>query len=324
MIEKITLIGLGAMGCFFAPRLYEYYGENFRVLANGERKKRLETEGVWVNGIRYIFPVMDTDVKEPADLIIIATKDTGLEQALADIKNQVGEHTIIMAVLNGVESEEKVAAVYGWEHVIYSLMRVSIVMEHGHADFDPASGKVHFGDKEGQGTGAEFVPGNRVASVAKVFQNAQIPYVIEEDVLYSMWWKFMANIGENMTCALLGIPFGGFRYSEDANWMRHEAMKEVAAIANAKGIMIGEKEMQIQDEIVINIPPHNKPSTLQDIENKRKTEIEMFAGTVCRMGRELGIPTPVNDMFYHGIKTLENKYLKYDEWTLIQEVIKTC
>ena len=107
MIEKITLIGLGAMGCFFAPRWYECYGENLRVLANGERKKRLETEGVWVNGIRYIFPVMDTDVKEPADLIIIATKDTGLEQALADIKNQVGEHTIIMAVLNGVESTPK-------------------------------------------------------------------------------------------------------------------------------------------------------------------------------------------------------------------------
>lgn len=323
MIEKITLIGLGAMGCFFAPRLYQCYGKNFRVLANGERKKRLETEGVWVNGSQYIFPVLDTDVKnDTADLIIISTKDTGYQQALEDIRNQVGPNTIIMTVLNGVESEEKAAALYGWEHVIYSLMRVSIVMQDGHADFEPDSGKVHFGDKDGQGTGDSFIPSKRVMEVARVFQKAGIPYLVEEDVLFSMWWKFMANIGENMTCALLGIPFGGFRYSEDANWLRHAAMKEVAAIANAKGIMIGEKEMAVQDKIVCQIPPHNKPSTLQDLENHRKTEIEMFAGTVCRMGRELRIPTPVNEILYHGIKTLENKYLKYGEWELIQEDMK--
>ena len=68
-----------------------------------------------------------------------------------------------------------------------------------------------------------------------------------------------------------------------------------------------------------HVEPHNKPSTLQDIENHRKTEIEMFSGMVCRLGQEMGISTPINEMLYHSIRALEDKYLKYDAWELIQE-----
>ncbi|HOO27836.1 MAG TPA: ketopantoate reductase family protein, partial [Lachnospiraceae bacterium] len=57
-IKKISLIGLGAMGVFFAPRLYEKYGTDFCVIAEGERKKRLETKGVTINGINYRFPIV--------------------------------------------------------------------------------------------------------------------------------------------------------------------------------------------------------------------------------------------------------------------------
>ena len=95
-IEKISLIGLGAMGVFFAPRLYETYGENFRVIANGERKERLENKGVTVNGINYKFPIITPDVMgDEADLIIIGVKGYSLEQAIEDIRNQVGKNTLI-------------------------------------------------------------------------------------------------------------------------------------------------------------------------------------------------------------------------------------
>ena len=57
----------------------------------------------------------------------------------------------------------------------------------------------------------------------------------------------------------------------------------------------------------MNPPRKNKPSTLQDQERGRKTEVEMFSGTVVRLGEELGIDTPVNRVLYHGIKVLEYK-----------------
>jgi 2-dehydropantoate 2-reductase len=300
-IKKVSLIGLGAMGSFFAPRLYQGLEKgDFRVIAQGERKERLETVGVTINGTNYRFPVIEPGVEgDPADLIIMAVKDMGLEQAIRDIRNQVGENTQILCVMNGIESEEKLAAVYGWEHVLYSFMRVSIVMSNGVTDYDPNSGFVHFGEKKNE------VYSERVEAVKEVFERCGIPYKINTDMLHGMWFKFMANVGENMTCALLGIPFGTYRTMESANIIRRSAMREVAAIAQKKGINIGEKEIEKQEKVVMNLPEANKPSTLQDLEHGRKTEVEMFSGTVLRLGEELGIDTPVNRVLYHGIKVLE-------------------
>ncbi|MBO5057447.1 MAG: ketopantoate reductase family protein [Lachnospiraceae bacterium] len=301
-IKKISLIGLGAMGVFFAPRLFEAYGENFRVIAEGERKKRLETQGVTINGVNYKFPVVTPEKQgDEADLILIGVKGYGLEQAIKDIRNQVGKNTLILSLLNGVDSEDKLIEAFGEEHVLYAFMRMSIVMKDGKADFDPYWGKIHFGEKLNR----EY--SERVLSIKEVFEKADIPYEIDEDMLKGIWFKFMCNIGENMTCALLGIPFGGFRESEHANWMRINSMREVAAIAQKKGIAIGEEEIEMQNKTVMTIPYPNKPSTLQDLEACKNTEVDMFAGTVVKMGRELGVPTPICEMFYHGICVLEEK-----------------
>ena len=301
-IEKISLIGLGAMGVFFAPRLFETYGENFRVIADGERKRRLETKGVTVNGVNYIFPIVTPKEQgDPADLILIGVKGYGLDQAIEDIRNQVGENTLILSLLNGVDSEDKLIKAFGQEHVLYAFMRMSVVMKDGKADFDPYWGKIHFGEKLNQ----EY--SERVLAVKEVFDRADIPYEIDEDMLKGIWFKFMCNIGENMTCALLGIPFGGFQSSEHANWIRVNSMREVAAIAQKKGIDIGEKEIEMQNKTIMTIPYPNKPSTLQDLEAKKHTEVEMFAGTVVKMGEELSVPTPINELFYHGIRILEEK-----------------
>lgn len=146
-IKKVTLIGLGAMGVFFAPRISEKLGADFRILADGARKERLERKGVTVNTINYRFPIITPDIEgDPADLVIIAVKGYDLEQAIRDIKNQVGKDTIILSVLNGVESEKQIADVYGSEHLLYSYMRISIVMKDGKTEFDPHKGLIHFGD----------------------------------------------------------------------------------------------------------------------------------------------------------------------------------
>lgn len=302
-ITKVSLIGLGAMGAFFAPKLDTYLGKgNFRVIAQGERKERLESKGVTVNGTTHRFTVVTPQEKgAPADLIIMAVKDTGLNGAIDDIKNQVGPDTQIMCVMNGIDSEERVAAAYGWEHVLYSYMRVSIVMKDGVANFDPFFGKVHFGEANNS------VETERVKSIRELFDACGIAYNIDPDMVRGMWFKFMCNIGENLTCALLHVPFGAFHVSDHANAIRIEAMREVIAIANRLGIDLNEDDIIRQEETIKRLPFPNKPSTLQDLENGRKTEIEMFAGKVVALGRELNIPTPLNWMFYHGIKVLEEK-----------------
>ena len=302
-IQKVTLIGLGAMGAFFAPKLNAFLGKaNFKVMADGARKQRLESQGIIINGTTHHFTVVSPEEQgDPADLIIIAVKDTGLHQAISDIKNQVGEHTQILSVLNGVDSEERVAAVYGWDRVLYSYMRVSINMRDGIANFNPDVGSIHFGEAKNP------VLSERVQHIKALFDACGIKNRTDADMLRGIWFKFMCNVGENLTCALLGVPFGAYQRSEHANLIRRQTMWEVIKIANALGINLGEADIAHQEKTLYLLPFNNKPSTLQDLEKGRATEVEMFAGKVIKLGQQLGIETPLCWMLYHGIRVCEEK-----------------
>ena len=300
-INKAALIGLGAIGAFFAPKLHAALGDNFFVIADGDRKKRLEEKGVAVNGETYHFPVKAPSEAEAADLVIVAVKDYALAGALEDIRGFVGPETIILTTLNGVESEEKAAAVYGWERVLYSYMRISSSMTDGAAKFGP--GNVHFGEAEN----IEGAYSERVRALKELFDRAEIPYRIDKDMIRGMWFKFMSNICDNMTCAMLGITFYQLGNDPDASAIAVRAQKEVLDIAVKRGVSLTETDIEKHMASLLKMPPANKPSTLQDLEKGKKTEADMLSGTVMRLGAESGVPTPVNEVLYHGVKALEKK-----------------
>lgn len=302
-INTVALIGLGAIGCALAPGFFSAVGpENFRVIAGGERKRRLERNGVRINGQARRFPVAAPEEKcAPADLVVVIVKETGLPQAVEDIANQVGENTTIVSFMNGISSEEVLARRYGKQKVVYGLTRKSVVMKDGVCSYDPQNGYFAFGEARNDTVSP------RIRAMEELFQKAGIPYRVERDMIRAIWVKFMCNVSENQSSAILGIPFGAWRDSENANAVREMAMWEVIRIANKKGIDLGEDDVAQQRKIVKTVPYWNKTSMLQDLESGRPTEVEMFAGTVRKLGRELGVPTPVNDVFYYCIRTLEEK-----------------
>ena len=146
-IKRVALVGLGAIGSYLAPRLERALGHgNFLVVASGERRARLEREGTVINGETYHFTVADPAEGSvpPADLVIFAVKWPQLAQAVEDVRPLVGEDTALLSLLNGVESEEVLARAYGWDRVLYGLIRVSSKRE-GHAvAFDPGAGCIFF------------------------------------------------------------------------------------------------------------------------------------------------------------------------------------
>ena len=307
-IKTVGLIGLGAMGSFFAPRLQRALGNDFFVIAEGARKERLEKNGIKVRDERFYFNIRTPEEGSPTDLLIISTKGYSLDAAIKDIERFVGEDTLILCVINGVEGEEKVIASYGAEKVLYSYMRVSIMMQNGCSSYDlystPAPGAgVHFG--EARNTEGQY--SERVQRIKELFDRTGVPCFIDEDMLFGIWFKFACNISENLTCALLGIPFGTLISNKDSDALRKKSFMEIAAIAEHVGVHITEEIFDKQRATLEKIPYENKPSTLQDIEAGKKTEIEMFAGTAIRLGKKYGVPTPVCEVYYHGIKVLEAK-----------------
>ena len=303
-IKTVALIGLGGIGGYLASNLQRVIGkENLRIIAGGARKERIEKNGLIVNGEPMLFHVVAPEEETGyADLVIIITKSLGLREAVLQVKNQVGPDTIIMSPLNGIESEDIVAETYGYERILYSLARVSVtVTNQNELHFNPSFAHMEFGEKINE------IDSERVVAVKTLFENAGIKSIIQKDMIFALWHKFMCNVAENQIAAILGIPFGAWHCDEHANHLREMAMREVIAIANKKGIPLGEQDMVEQGERLKKINKDGRPSTLQDIEAGRKTEVDMFAGTVMRLGKEVGVATPVNEFMYHAIKVLEDK-----------------
>lgn len=130
-------------------------------------------------GLNYHFhivpPDQDCDGDYP-DLAIIITKFPVLSQAIQDIKNQIGPDTLIMAPLNGVEAEDMVASHYGWDNILYSLAKVSVVMKDGQASFKPDAARIEFGEKR------NTVITPRVRAVRELFEQQWHRCVIPEDM----------------------------------------------------------------------------------------------------------------------------------------------
>lgn len=302
-IKTVSLIGLGAVGAYLASHLSKYLGNNFRVIADGERAENLKNNGLEINGEHYDFNVVSPSDKStgPADLVIIITKMTGLDQACKDVQNQVGPDTTILTPLNGVESEDVAIKHFGEEIVLYSLTRVSAVKQGNTVSFNDSIGFIEFGEK----TNETISP--RVQAIQEVLEAAGIKTLIQKDMIEAIWRKFVCNVSENQVSALLGLSFGAWSGSENANYLRCATAAEVIKIAQKKGIKIEDNYATDHINFLSRIPAGNKASTVQDILNKRKTEVDMFAGTIIRLGKETGVPTPINDFLYHGIRILEEQ-----------------
>lgn len=115
----------------------------------------------------------------------------------------------------------------------------------------------------------------------------------------------MINIGSNQVSVLTGAQFKYFGQFKEIIILVQEAIQEILEISRKLGIGLSEQDRDDIIKILINYPPEKKTSMLQDIEARRETEIDYFAGTVMKLGEDTGTPTPVNRILYYAIKAKE-------------------
>jgi 2-dehydropantoate 2-reductase len=303
VIQRVYLCGLGAIGSAYASRLVEYHPGLLTVIADRERIERYRRERLTVNGQDYTFSMVEPEaVEEPGDLILIAVKYHQLAESIRAIRRCVGADTIILSLLNGITSETVVGTEYGMEKMLYSFVIGTDAVREGTRTRFSNSGRIVFGDK----TNVDLSP--KVRAVKDLFDAAGIPCQVPEDMLRELWWKFMMNVGVNQVSAVLRAPYGVFGRVGEARELLEMASREVLPIAARAGVNLTEADIRDQIRIIGSLTPEGKTSMLQDVEARRKTEVEIFAGAVAQMGREYGIATPVNDLLLRMIHTLERTY----------------
>ena len=299
-IHRVVILGAGAMGGYFAAQFVDAPGFSTAVLARGERYERLKRGGLVVNGRHYTVPVIHPDeASRPADLIIVALKNYHLPEAMPDLKSVVGDQTTIISVMNGLDSEEIIGAVYGMDKMLYAVSVGIDAQRDGNRISYTKPGKHYFGHAENTHIDA------RVRRVQTAFERAGIVYETPVDMLRILWWKFMVNVGMNQASAVTRAPYGVFQTSPEAGALMEALMHEVIVLADRASINLKEKDIADWYTFLNTLSPQGKTSMLQDIEAGRKTEVEAFGGKVVAMGELYNIPTPVNHTMLRIIQVLE-------------------
>jgi len=304
-IQTISVIGHGAMGAAYASMFYTMDKNSVSFLAGGARFDRLCREGVVVNGQHYPVPVLrPEDRSPPADLVIVAVKHHHLEAAIRDMENRVGENTIILSVMNGIDSEARLGSAYRMDAVLYAVAVGIDAVRVGNRVSYTSRGKILFGEAKNPYLTA------RVKRVQALFDRAGISHETPADMVRTLWWKFMINVGINQASAALGAPYSVFQTSREARELMDSAMREVIVLASKVNVYLSDADLDDWYAILSRLSPLGKTSMLQDVEAGRKTELEMFAGKVIDLGKHHKVPTPVNERLYVLIKEIEGSYAR--------------
>lgn len=295
-IRRVALIGVGAVGTVLAVRLQACLGKGFSLIADPKRQERLRRDGILFNGVRYDFPFAEEGTAQ--ELILIATKATALPEVMERIAPYIGESTLILSLLNGIDSEERLASRFGAEHLLYSYFLGHPSMREGNRVAHDGTYRIYFGEADNRQVS------ERVERVRHLFDRARIPYEIPQDMRAALWQKFIINIGCNQTTALLRRPYGHLQENAEALRLARLMMDEAAEVARRIGLSNPQEMVEEAVRVIRSMNPEGKSSMQQDVEAGRETEIEIFAGTLCRLADSLGYDVPWNRAAYQIISAL--------------------
>lgn len=299
-IRKVAVLGAGAVGSYVIWGLSQRTDIELGVIAEGDRADRLKNNGIRINETVYHPAVWSAKEAENIDLLVVCLKYGALSGALSTIREVVGENTIVMSLMNGVDSEELIGAEIGASHMLYALIKVASHKEQDQYVFDPETTiGIIYGELQAP------YDSERIQAVHALFADTGIHYRVTDCIQEEMWSKFRLNVTKNLPQAVLGAGVGCYQDSVHMQAISDGLQQELEAIARAKGIDISKADAS--SNISSLVPPSARYSTLQDLDAGRHTEIDMFSGAIVRMGQALGIPTPYNAYTYHIIKALEEK-----------------
>ena len=301
-IKNVAMIGAGAIGGVYSYSLHKLLGDNFAFIANGKRKEKLEQEGLYLNGEHFNPKVVSSDEGTTFDLIIVSVKNYQLQSAIEDMRNLVGENTIILTLLNGISARDVLQEEFKDNNVLYGLAIKIDAVKVGNKITQNSKAIIQFGDKYNKTMSEE------VLAVKNLLNDAKINNQVFEDMIKTVWTKWMLNIGLNQVSAISGATYGVIKNTPELLSLVNKAMTEVMEVSKACNINLGDESWASVQDVIDSLDGDGKTSLLQDVENKRKTEVEYFSGTLIKIAKEHNVEVPVNEILYNFIKAKERNY----------------
>lgn len=305
---RIAIIGTGAMGSVYAGLLADAGLDVWAVDSWADHIEAIRRDGLRVSGAsgeRVVRLQASTDARDaaPADLVVIATKASGVEAAAEAARGVLAPDGVVLTIQNGLGSAERVAAVVGED-------RTMIGVVGGFGASIRAPGHAHHNGWEfvrlGEFDGGRTTP--RLERVAEVWRRGGFRVLLFEDIHQLVWEKFICNVAFSGTCTLTGLTIGEVLADPDAWQVASGCAREAYAVARAKGVKVDIDDPVAYVRAFGEKIPGARPSMLLDHMAGRRSEIDVINGAVPRVGAEVGVPTPVNATVVALVRAREGSF----------------
>jgi 2-dehydropantoate 2-reductase len=297
---KIAILGSGAVGGYYGGLLARG-GNEVWFIARGAHLAALRERGLHVESVHgdlSLAPLQATDEPAglgPVDLVLVAVKTYDLEAAGKAAAPLVGPGTTVLPLLNGLDASERLAAILGDEKVLGGLTHISsALLAPGVIDQVSPLRRITLGERDGTAS-------RRAESVRDVLASAGVDAVLSRQIDVDLWEKFLFIASIGGVCCLARQPMGPVLATAQTRQLYTQALREIETLAHARGVRLAADAVERALKLTAGFAPGTKPSMLADLEAGRRLELEAMSGTVVRIGRESGVPTPVHWAIYAAL-----------------------
>ncbi len=302
---KIAMMGTGGVGGYFGALLHRA-GQQVWFVARGEHLRAMQARGLRVTSVLGDFTIQPNATDDPveigvADLVVFGVKSYDTEQAAERMRPMVRPMTTILSVQNGVDSEDKLAAIYGERAVLPAVVHIfSVVSAPGVIAQTGGPRKITFGEPDGS-----ISP--RVDRIFEAFKKAEINCERSTRIIADLWEKFLLICALGGMTALTRLPIGEIRGCPESWAMYRAVMEEVAAVARAKRIPLAADAVEQAMRFTTGMDTGSRASLYHDLAAGKRLELDALAGTVVRFGEAIGVATPMNRAIYAALKPSDQR-----------------
>ena len=289
---RIAIFGSGGVGGYFGARLAAA-GEDVTFLARGAHLDAMQRDGLRITsplGDLHLPKVQAADRAQaigPVDVVLFTVKLYDVETAAATLAPLIGPNTVVITMQNGVDAMDMVARHVGVDHVAGGAAYiVAVIDKPGHIRHTVAQQLV-FGERDGRRS-------DRLVAFEEAGIRAGYQAKASSDVQADLWTKFVRLATWSGMTTVTRAPMGVVRGTPETYEMMMAAIQEVIAVGQAKGIHFPADLMDGTLALIKNFPHGSKSSMLEDLERGRRLELPWLSGAVVRIGREVGVPTPIH------------------------------
>jgi 2-dehydropantoate 2-reductase len=307
-MAKVAIVGCGAMGSVYAALMADAGHEVHAVTLWPDHAGAMRTQGLRVEGasgdrtVRLASAGTDTNGIGPCDLVIIATKAFDVEAAAQSSVTLLGPDTVVQTIQNGLGSPEVVAPILGKD-------RLGVGVVGGFGASMRAPGHAHHNGMEMIRFGAfAGLPTRLLRASARIWESAGFTVSLFDDVTRMVWEKLIMNVAFSGTSCTTGLTIGEVMADPNAWSVAQGCAREAIAVAGAANV-----RLEVGDPIehirkLGGKIPNARPSMLLDYNAGRRGEVDAINGSIPRLGKRYGIPTPINETVVAIIKARESGF----------------